>query len=111
MKKLIDIFKYFQCIFTLSVNMMSTVKITPKDKDTLERLQAKLKLQTNKKIDQYKLLGHLIKFGNNNFNKFFDFLEQVTLTDEEIEEIKNKYVGSYVDKHPDKTDDELIYGE
>ena len=89
---------------------MSTVKIQPSDKDTLEKLQAKLRLRSEMKLDQYNILGLLIEFGNVNFEEFVSFIEGVKLTEDEIKEIEAKFIKRYPDKHPDKSNDELIYG-
>ena len=89
---------------------MSTVKIKPSDKDLLEKLQAKLRLRSETKIDQYNILGMLIEFGNANFEDFISFIEGVKLTEEEIKELESKIIRGYKDLNPDKSDDELIYG-
>ena len=89
---------------------MSTVKIQPSDKNTLEKLQAKLRLRGEIKLDQYNILGLLIEFGNVNFEEFVSFIEGVKLTEDEIKELETKFIKGYEDKHPDKSDDELIYG-
>lgn len=90
---------------------MSTVKIQPSDKDTLEKLQAKLRLRGEIKLDQYNILGLLIEFGNINFEEFVSFIEGVKLTDDEIKELEAKFIKGYDDLHPDESDDDLIYGE
>lgn len=89
---------------------MSTVKIQPSDKDTLEKLQAKLRLRSEIKLDQYNILGFLIEFGNVNFEEFLSFIEGVKLNEDEIKELESKFIKKYPDKHPNKSDDELIYG-
>lgn len=89
---------------------MSTVKIQPSDKDTLEKLQAKLRLRSEIKLDQYNILGFLIEFGNVNFEEFLSFIEGVKLNEAEITELEAKFIKKYPDKHPSKSDDELIYG-
>lgn len=89
---------------------MSTVKIQPSDKNTLEKLQAKLRLRGEIKLDQYNILGLLIEFGNVNFEEFVSFIEGVKLTEDEIKELETKFIKGYEDKYPDKSDDELIYG-
>ena len=90
---------------------MSTVKIQPSDKDTLEKLQAKLRLRGEIKLDQYNILGLLIEFGNVNFEDFVSFIEGVKLTDDEIKELEKNFIKGYDDLHPNKSDDDLIYGE
>lgn len=90
---------------------MSTVKIQPSDKDTLEKLQAKLRLRGEIKLDQYNILGLLIEFGNVNFEEFVSFIEGVKLTDKEIKELEAKFIKGYDDLSPNKSDDDLIYGD
>ena len=88
---------------------MSTVKIKASEKDTLEKLQAKLRLRSGRILDQYNILGFLIEFGNANFDEFVSFIEGVKLTNVEIKELESKFIKEYEDLHPDKTDDELLY--
>ncbi|HKZ39348.1 MAG TPA: hypothetical protein VJ044_00210, partial [Candidatus Hodarchaeales archaeon] len=73
--------------------------------------RAKLKLEANIKIDQYKLLGHLIRFGERNFADFLSFVKGVRLTNDKIESLESMLIRSYGHYYPDKSDDELIYGE
>ena len=89
---------------------MSTVKIQPSDKNILEKMQAKLRLRSNLKLDQYSLLGLLIEFGNANLEDFISFIEGVKLSEIEIKELETRFIKEYDDLHPDKSDDELIYG-
>ena len=91
--------------------MTSTVKVDDTGKARLERLQAKLRLKSDIKIDQFRLLRELIFFGDTNFEEFLSFLQGVPLTDEEITKINEKYVKPYSYHHPEKSDDELMYGE
>ena len=88
-----------------------SVKLDEIGKSKLEKMQAKLRLEANIKIDQYRLLRTLISFGEENFNLLLSFLQGVTLTDEEIKEFHKQHIkeGKYL--FPEKTDDELIYGE
>lgn len=90
---------------------MSTVKIDPSDKELLEKLQAKLKLEANIKYDQYKLLGQLIKFGDIKYKEFLSFIEKTVLTETEITNLETKIIDHYGHKYPETPDDELIYRE
>lgn len=80
-------------------------------KDKLEKIQAKLRLEANIKMDQYRLLRTLISFGEKNFEQFLTFLQGVILTEEEIKKFHKEHIkeGDYF--YPDKSDDELLYGE
>ena len=105
---------YAQSIYTLSllgfwVTMSLTVKLNPTDKNSLENLQAKLKLQANIKVDQYIILGLLIKYGELEFEKFLEFINGISLTESEIKELESRYIGTYPNLHPEKSDDDLIY--
>ncbi len=90
--------------------MTTTVKLDENGKTQLEKLQAKLRLTSDLKIDQFRLLRELIYFGDKNFEDFLSFLQGVPLTDEEINKINEKVIKSYSHYHPDKKDDELLYG-
>ena len=89
--------------------MSLTVKLNPTDKNSLENLQAKLKLQANIKVDQYILLGLLIKYGELEFEKFLEFINGISLTESEIKELESRYIGTYPNLHHEKSDDDLIY--
>ena len=88
----------------------TTVKLDENGKSQLEKLQAKLRLTSDLKIDQFRLLRELIYFGDKNFEEFLSFLQGVPLTDEEIKKINEKFIKSYSYHYPDKSDDELLYG-
>ena len=64
--------------------MTTTVKLDENGKARLEKLQAKLRLISDLKIDQFRLLRELIYFGDNNFEEFLDTRESLI-----IEKIKN----------------------
>ncbi len=56
-------------------------------------------------------MGLLIEFGNGHFEEFVSFIEGVKLTEDEIKELEAEFIKGYDDLHPDKSDDDLIYGE
>ena len=91
--------------------MSTTVKLDDIGKQKLERLQAKLRLDTNLKLDQYKLLRSLITFGEEHYSDFLTYLQGTYLTKDEIKEFHSKYIKEGVYYYPDKSDDELIYGD
>ncbi|MCK4849124.1 MAG: hypothetical protein KAT16_08875 [Candidatus Heimdallarchaeota archaeon] len=90
--------------------MTTTVKLDENGKTQLEKLQAKLRLTSDLKIDQFRLLRELIYFGDSNFEDFLCFLQGVPLTDEEVKKINEKFIKPYSHHYPDKSDDELLYG-
>ncbi|MBA7660035.1 hypothetical protein ES703_68034 [subsurface metagenome] len=91
--------------------MTTTVKLDENGKSQLEKLQAKLRLVSDIKIDQFRLLRELIYFGDNNFEDFLSFLQGAPLEEREIKELSRKFVKSYPYYYPEKSDDELIYGD
>ena len=90
--------------------MTKTVKLDENGKTQLEKLQAKLRLKSDIKIDQFRLLRELIYFGDKNFEDFLSFLQGVPLTDEEVKKINENFIKAYSYHHSDKSDDELLYG-
>jgi len=88
----------------------TTVKLDENGKAQLEKLQAKLRLISDLKIDQFRLLRELIYFGEKNFEEFLSFLQGVPLTEEEIKTLNEKFVKAYSYQFLDKSDDELLYG-
>lgn len=90
--------------------MTTTVKLDENGKARLEKLQAKLRLISDIKIDQFRLLRELIYFGEKNFEEFLSFLQGVPLTEEEIKSINEKFVKAYSYHYLEKSDDELLYG-
>ena len=91
--------------------MSTTVKLDENGKSQLEKLQAKLRLKTEIKIDQFRLLRELIHFGEQNFEEFLSFLQSIPLTDEEIKKLNKKVINSFSYHYPEKSDDEVLYGE
>lgn len=91
--------------------MNTTVKLSLSSKDKLERLQAKLRLDADLKFDQFRLLGSLIEYCENDINRFISFIKGISLSDEEIKQIHKDVVleGAYFS--PENSDDELIYGD
>ena len=87
---------------------MANVKLN--NKSLLEKLQAEITLKLGKKISQQDVLDKSIEFAYERLDEFI--LENIghpRITRELIERIrKNRYDGPL--EHPDKTDDELIYG-
>ncbi|MHA1974109.1 MAG: hypothetical protein ACTSW1_14010 [Candidatus Hodarchaeales archaeon] len=91
--------------------MTTTQRLDDNTKAELKRLQARLRLMSGIKIDQTSLLREVIYFGAQNFEEFLSFLQGVHLTKEEIDKTNNQYIKSYSYHYPEKTDDELLYGE
>lgn len=91
--------------------MVISVKLDEIGKDKLEKLQSKLRLESNIKIDQYRLLRTVILLAEENYDLLLSFLQGEKLTDEEIKQFHLKHIKEGKFLFPDKSDDELIYGE
>ena len=87
------------------------VKLDNTGKEKLEKLLAKLRLEAEIKMDQYKLLRTLISFGEENYNVLISYIKGVTFTEEEIKEIHKRLIQDGTSYYSNKSDDELIYGE
>jgi hypothetical protein len=89
----------------------TSVKIDTIEKEKLEILQAKLRLEKNLSLDQYEIIGKLINYALENFNDLnFSSNDVLKLTEDEIRELENEVIISAKEFDVDKTDDELIYG-
>lgn len=68
--------------------MSTSVKVDEERKSRLEELQAEIKLETGKKVTQQELLGRLIDNAYRTRADLIDSFrdEEVSLTDEEVEE-------------------------
>jgi len=89
----------------------TSVKIDRDQKEKLEILQAKLRLEKKLSLDQYEILGKLISYALDNFDEINLFPEEdVFLTPEEINELEKEIITSAKEYDLDKSDDELIYG-
>jgi len=108
MKKLL---RHWVSLYNGYPNMTTTVKLDDNGKAQLEKLQAKLRLKSDIKIDQFRLLRELIYFGEQNFEDFLSFLQGIPLAEEEIEKINKKFIRAYSYHYPDKTDDDVLYGD
>lgn len=91
--------------------LKTSVKIDKEQKEKLEILQAKLRLEKKLSLDQYEILGKLISYALDNFDEIDLFPEdEVFLTPEEIDELEKEILISADEYELDKSDDELIYG-
>lgn len=89
----------------------TSVKIDKKEKEKLEILQAKLRLEKNLSLDQYEIIGKLINYALENFDEISFFPEEdVFLTKEELKDLEEEIFISAEEYDLDKSDDELIYG-
>lgn len=87
---------------------MSSVKINKKS--LLEKLQANITLRLGKKISQQEILDKSIEFAYNRLDEFIsENLDSPKLTTEIIERIKKNAIDAPLE-HPEKSDNELIYG-
>ncbi len=89
----------------------TSVKIDKDQKEKLEILQAKFRLERKLSLDQYEILGILITYALDNFDEIDLFPEEeLFLTPEEIEDLEKEIMISAEEYELDKSDDELIYG-
>ena len=87
---------------------MANVKLN--NKSLLEKLQAEITLKLGKKISQQDVLDKSIEFVYERLDEFIlENIEHPPLTDELIKRIKENAIDAPL-KHPEKSDDELIYG-
>ena len=87
---------------------MANVKMN--NKSLLEKLQAKITLKLGKKVSQQEILDRSIDFVYKQLDKFiYEELEHPVLTKEIIDRIKKNAINAPF-AHPNKSDDELIYG-
>ena len=89
----------------------TTVKMDEIGKARLEKLLARLRLDADIKLDQFRLLRFLVEYGDENLNDFISFLQGVKMSEDEIKIIHEKYIQPGIEYTSDKSDDELIYGD
>ena len=87
---------------------MANVKLN--NKSLLEKLQAEITLKLGKKMSQQDVLDKSIEFTYERLDEFIlENTDHPGLTKDLIERIRNnRYEGPL--EHPEKSDDELIYG-
>ena len=90
--------------------MATSVKIRESTKSDLERLQAVILLETNKKYSQQDLLDILIKFGHDNLDDLMEKTIIKSINEDDIIDIQSLSRSWGVDTNPDMID-EIIYGE
>ena len=90
--------------------MATSVKIRESTKSELERLQAVILLETNKKYSQQDLLDILIKFGHDNLDDLMEKTIIKSINEDDIIDIQSLSRSWGVDTNPDMID-EIIYGE
>ena len=90
---------------------MTTVKMDEIGKARLEKLLARLRLDADIKLDQFRLLRSLVEYGDENLNDFISFLQGTKMSEDEIKSIHEKYIQPGIEYTSDKSDDELIYGD
>lgn len=87
---------------------MANVKMN--NKIVLDKLQAEITLKLGKKITQQEILDRSVDFVYKRLDKFiYEELTHPVLTKEIIERIKKNAIDAPL-SHPNKSDDELIYG-
>ncbi len=87
---------------------MANVKLN--NKSLLEKLQAEITLKLGKKMSQQDVLDKSIEFVYKRLDEFIsEHIDHPPITDELIKRIKESAIDRPVE-HPEKSDDELIYG-
>jgi hypothetical protein len=87
---------------------MANVKLN--NKSLLEKLQAEITLKLGKKMSQQDVLDKSIEFVYERLDEFIsEHIDHPPITDELIKRIKESAINIPVE-HPEKPDDELIYG-
>lgn len=90
--------------------MATSVKIRESTKSNLERLQAEILLETNKKYSQQDLLDILIKFGHDNLDDLMEITIIKSINEDDINDIQSLSRSWGVETNPDMIDG-IIYGE
>lgn len=87
---------------------MANVKLN--NKSLLEKMQAEITLKTGKKISQQDILDKSIEFVSKRIDEFLsENINHSKLTKEIIKRIRENGIDAPLE-HPEKSDDELIYG-
>ena len=87
---------------------MANVKMN--NKSLLDKLQAEITIKLGRKLTQQEILDKSIDFVYKWLDKFiYEELNHPVLTKEIIEKIKKNTIEAPL-AHPNKSDDELIYG-
>ncbi|OLS24066.1 MAG: hypothetical protein HeimC3_21570 [Candidatus Heimdallarchaeota archaeon LC_3] len=90
--------------------LKTSVKLEKNQKEKLELLQAKLRLEKKIHLNQYELLGKIISFAYDHFDDFNSYFKPIALSTEEITRLEKEIIISEEDLQEGKSDDELIYG-
>lgn len=87
---------------------MANVKMN--NKSLLEKLQAKITLRIGRKISQQDILDKSIEFTYKRIDEFIEEnIKYPPITEDLINRLKKTAINEPL-AHPDKSDDELIYG-
>ncbi|WP_255193357.1 hypothetical protein [Natronobeatus ordinarius] len=92
--------------------MSTSVKVTDRTKDCLEKLQAEIRLETGRKVTQQELLERIVTDTYESRAEVIDSFrdEFEPLSDEETERWLSGTVASGVETDEDDIDD-ILYGE
>ena len=92
--------------------MPTTVKIDPKFKREIDKLQAKVTMKTGEKITQQELLVRILKFVIKNEQEFFKnfIFDWTPLSDSEWKKIK-AFITDFGIETKESTIDTELYGE
>lgn len=92
--------------------MATSVKVTDRTKDRLEKLQAEIRLETGRKVTQQELLERVVTETYESRAELIDSFrdEFEPLSDEEAERWLSGTVASGVETDEDDIDD-ILYGE
>jgi hypothetical protein len=87
---------------------MANVKMN--NKSLLEKLQAEITLRIGKKMSQQDILDKSVEFTYKRIDDFIkENIKHPSITDELIKRLKDTAIDAPL-AHPDKSDDELLYG-
>ena len=92
--------------------MSSSIKIKKKDKDKLNKLQAKLTLLLGRKLTQEEIMAHLLKMAERNEKDLLELIlgESNPLTDKEIRKLMELPEDWGVETKEEEID-EILYGK
>ena len=87
---------------------MANLKLN--NKSLLEKVQAEITLKLGKKISQQDILDNSIEFVYNRLDEFIsEKIDHPPITNDLIKRIKENVIDAPL-MHPEKSDNELIYG-
>ncbi|MBU4077396.1 MAG: hypothetical protein KKI06_11965 [Euryarchaeota archaeon] len=89
--------------------MSENIKISDKDKNLFDMLQAELTLKTGKKITQQELFSQLIEFVRSRKDNFFGRLSKLPLSEKDKKKIRSLQCDMGVETSEEEIDF-VVYG-